>query len=112
MKINNKEFPTKFGLNQSILYCELRGINITQMNEEFAGFVNGEHTGGEIRDLIWSSLKDGARVAKVDFPYTNLDVGDWMEDISAEEMTSFIEEMAGDLPKAKANSKKKVVQKK
>ena len=112
MKINNKEYPTKMGLNQSILYCELRDINITQMNEEISSFGTGDYTGGEFRDLVWSALKDGARFNKVEFPYSNLDVGDWIEDMKSEDMEGFITELAGTMPKAKpSTSKKKVVQK-
>ena len=112
MKIGNKEYPTKFGINQSILYCEQRNVSISKMQEEFDAFAKGTHNGGELRDLIWSALKDGARVAKVDFPFSNTDVGDWMEDIDAGEIQNMLEDMLGDLPKAKkADAKKKVITK-
>lgn len=111
MNINNKEYPVKFGMNQSILYCELRGINITQMNTEFSNMAKGKSTGAELRDLIWSALKDGARFNKVPFEATNLDVGDWLEGLDPKEVTAFIEDMVGTLPKAKAMVKKKVTRK-
>lgn len=113
MNIGNKERPVKMGLNQSILYCELRGINITQMNTEFTSFANGKHTGAEIRDLIWSALKDGARKEGTEFNYTNLDVGDWIEDLEPNSITEFIKGMAETMPKAKAKpvNKKKAPQK-
>lgn len=111
MNINNTEYPIKFGMNQSILYCELRGISITEMNAEFGKMADGKFTGAELRDLIWSALKDGARYAKQEFPFTNYDVGDWMEDLKADAITDFIEEMSGTLPKPKKESKKKVATK-
>lgn len=111
MKIGGKERPIKFGINQSVLYCELRKINITQMNAEIASFASGEYTGGEFRDLMWSALKDGARVKKEVFDFDNLDVGDWIEELDSKDMEAFIIEMSGTLPKASA-SKKKVTPKK
>lgn len=112
MKINNKEYPTKMGLNQSILYCELRDISITQMNEEFSNFATGKYTGSEIRDLIWSALKDGARFNKAEFEHSNLDVGDWMENLEEGEMERFMEELGSSMPKTKSTAiKKKVVKK-
>ena len=107
MKIGDKDYLLKFGLNQSILYCELRGISITQMNEDFASFANGTHTGSEIRDLIWSALKDGARFNKTEFKYNNFDVGDIMEEIDPTEITNALKTMAGTLPKVKKGVDKK-----
>ena len=110
MNIGGLDRPIKMGLNQSIAYCELRGISITQMNKEFKRFTDGMHSGSEVRDLIWSALKDGARKAKVEFPYDNLDVGDWIEDIKPEAVIEFINKLSTTLPKAdgRPNSKKKV----
>lgn len=101
MKIGGKEHKLKFGLNQSILYCELRKISVNQMNEEFASFADGTYNGSEIRDLLWSALKDGARVAKKPFNKTNYDIGDLMENMSEAEMSSFLLEMADSMPKPK-----------
>jgi len=104
IKIGGEERPIKFGMNQSILYTELRGISVTKMNEEFASFGDGTFNGSEIRDLIWSSLADGARVEGLDFEYTNLDVGDWMEDSEPDFLEKFMVELMKTLPK---ESKKK-----
>ena len=109
MKIAGKEYPIKLGLNQSIEYCELRGITINQMNDDFTRMANGEGTGSEIRDLLWSVLKDGARVAGTKFTMSNYDVGDLIEAMSTDEMTEFMEELAGSMPKKQPNAKKKAV---
>jgi len=110
MKINDKEYKVSFGLNQSIEYCKLRGISITEMNNEYKKLANGLGDGSEIRDLIWSSLKDGARKEKVDFELTNLDVGDLIENMSSEEMEKWILELKETLPDLR--DKKKVIHKK
>lgn len=106
MKIGNKERSVKFGLNQSILYCELRGISITQMNADFSRLVAGGN-GSEIRDLIWSALKDGARFNKEEFDHDNFDVGDWMETIEEGELAKFLDELVESMPKSKKVTKKK-----
>jgi len=80
------------------------------MNNEFKRMSNGESTGAELRDLIWSALKDGARFNKVEFNNTNLDVGDWLEDLNPDEVVSFINDMTNTLPKSKVKDiKKKIV---
>lgn len=105
MKIGGKDRPIKFGLNQSILYCELRKINISEMNKDFSKIANGG-TGSEIRDLVWSALKDGARYEKTDFKFTNLDVGDWFDSIEEGEMEKFLQELLDSMPNKDVKKKK------
>ena len=114
MKIKGKEYPLNFGINQSILYCELRGINITEMNEEITKLSSGDYTGGEFRDLMWSAMKDGARRAKIKFELDNYDVGDLMENMGEDEITAFVKEMSDTLPDRRddGDSKKKVTNRK
>ena len=91
MKIGNKERPIKFGINQTDLFCEHRGIGLGDYYKQFtenahlAGF-------GVIRDLLWSALKDGARQAGEEFTFDNLTIGDWMDEDPVKFMT---ETMAG-----------------
>ena len=105
MKIGGKERKIKCGMNQSILYCELSDISITQMNKEFVNLTTSN--GSEIRDLVWSALKDGARIKKEAFEYTNFDVGDWMEDLNEKDLEDFIKDMTDTLPKSKKKVKTK-----
>ena len=110
MIIGGKERPIKIGLNQSIIYCELRGISITKMNDDFVKLANGSGTGAEVRDLIWSALKDGARKAKEPFEVDNFEVGDWLEEMEPEQMATFMNDLASSMPKVRAGKgKKKVV---
>jgi len=101
MKIGNKDRKLKFGMNQSILYCEIRDISLTQMNKELTKITDG--TGSELRDLIWSALKDGARVSKEKFEYSNFDVGDWLEELDSKEIESALNMLIESMP-----SKKKI----
>ena len=107
--INGEEYPISFGLNQTILYCEKRDISVNEYNEQLAKLADG--SGSELRDLIWSALKDGARRAKEEFKLDEYDVGDMLEEMSAEDINSIIEIMVGTMPdtKAKDTDKKKVV---
>ena len=99
MKIGGKDRPIKFGVNQSIEYCELRKCSITQMNKDITNLGNGNGDLSVMRDFIWSALKEGARRKGEDFKYTTYDVGDWLEDFSETEMTEFFEELVASMPK-------------
>ncbi len=105
--IGGKEFPMKWGLNQSMFYCELRGISIDEMNKQF-GKISDDIS--ILRDLLWSAFKDGARVNKTEFSLSNYDIADVMEELEGDEMTTLISTMTATLPKPKATKKKKAVE--
>ena len=94
MKIGNEERPVAFGMNAYILYCELRECSITDMSEDFKRIGEGKGTGSEIRDVLWASLKDGARKAGQNFGFSNYDVGDWMDDLDQKELAKFFTNLA------------------
>ena len=105
--VDGKEYTISWGLNQSIEYCNLRSIDITQMNEDYANIGKDISI---VRDLMWSAFKDGARIKDVEFTMTTYDVGDMLETMSSEEVSSFIATMVDTLPKVnKELSKPKVV---
>ena len=106
MNIGGKNRPIKVGVNQSILYCRLRDVPINQIDEDIKKIANGTSNGSEIRDLIWAALKDGARKAKQEFEYTPEDVGDWMEDVTKDDIAGFMSELVGTAPKKKSAKKK------
>ncbi len=109
MKLGGKSYTTSWGMNQSIEYCELRGISITQMNKDLAKIATD--SGAVLRDLIWSSLKDGARKDKVELELTNFDIGDLLEDIKPGEIENFMAGMTATMPKVREkDTKKKIVQ--
>ena len=114
MNIGNKDRPIKFGINQTDLFCELRGITLKDYYELLAKFETGEYMFGDIRDLVWSALKDGARQAKTEFTLDRFDVGDMMDENPTEIIAQTLTELVGTLPKATDNgttAKKKVTAK-
>ncbi len=96
MNIGGEDRPLKFGLNQTIEFCTLREISVTQYSNDINAITNGGN-GSQIRDLIWSALKEGARQDKKSFDYTNFDVGDWMETLAPDELKLALTQMAGTL---------------
>jgi hypothetical protein len=108
MKIGGKDRAVKFGINQSVIYCELRNCSITQMNKDIADLGAGSGDVGVMRDFIYSALKEGARKAGEPFDFTNYDVGDWLENFDESEMESFFKELVDSMPKAKEGKKKAV----
>lgn len=107
MKIGKKDRKLKFGLNQSILYCNALGVDISDMDDTFNNMANGKGSGSELRALIWSALKDGARVEKSEFNYSLEDVGDWLDDIEADEVANAIKELSATLAKGGGKASKK-----
>ena len=103
-EVNGVEYPMKWGLNQSMFYCELRKCSIDQMNEELRE-ISSDMT--VLRDILWSAFKDGARVAKKEFDLTNYDIADLMEEMSVEEMEKMVESMTETLPRPRESKKKK-----
>ena len=107
MNIGGKERKLKFGINQSITYCEILNIDISDMDESFQRMANGKGTGTELRALFYSALKDGARIEKSEFNYTVEDIGDWLDEVTPEEIQVAIGEMVSTLAKGKNVAKKK-----
>ena len=110
INIGGEERPLKFGLQQSISYCEMRNVSINEMQDELGKLVDGKGTGAEIRDLLYSALKDGARVDKKPFDFTPEDVADWIEEINPEELKKAFSVMGSSMPdKDMSLGKQKVV---
>ena len=111
MQIGGKERPLKFGINQTDLFCEVRGIKLKDYYTLLATFETGEYMYGDIRDLVWSALKDGARQAGEEFELDRMQVGDLMDEDPAKYISETLEALMGSLPKPTENgsAKKKKV---
>ena len=101
--IGGKEMPMKWGLNQSMFYCELRGVSIDVMNEQLKTISSDMSV---LRDVLWSAFKDGARIAKQEFELTNYDIADLMEVMTEDEMNALVDKMVETLPKPNLSKKK------
>jgi hypothetical protein len=107
MEIGGKERPLKFGINQTDLFCELRGIDLQQYYSLLAGFESGNYTFGVIRDLIWSALKDGARQTGEPLEADQFTVGDWMDEDPARYISEALTHLVESMPKASENGSAK-----
>ena len=79
--IGGKKRPVKFGMNQTIIFNQYRGIMLKDYAELFTvdKLKAMEIDGSEMRDLLWSALADGARYKKQKFDATPETVGDWVD---------------------------------
>ena len=107
MNIGGKERPLKFGINQTDIFCELKGIKLGDYYKLLEGFSKGNWMFGDMRDLLYSGLKDGARQAKEPFDIDRYTVGDWMDDDPAKYIAETMEQITGSLPKPTDNGSKK-----
>jgi hypothetical protein len=107
LAIGGKKRPVKFGINQTELFCKLRGIGAG----EYFGFlkdrfVGAKGDGGEFRDLLWSALKDGARVQGLEFEYDSKAVGDWMDGMKQADFKPMMDAFYDSLPIPDESKKK------
>ena len=107
MNIGGIERPIKFGINQTDMFCELRGIKLKDYYALLAGFETGNYMYGDIRDLVWSALKDGARQQGEEFDLSKYDVGDLMDADPAKYIAETLEALVGSLPKPTQNGSTK-----
>jgi hypothetical protein len=102
--------PVHFGVNQTILYCETKGITISDYDKDVAAMASGNISGRETRLLLWSCLVDGARLSGVDFDADEQTVGDWMDEVDPDEVQKAIDDFAKQMVKkgkSNDNAKKK-----
>lgn len=112
VRIGGKLRPVKFGTNQTIVFCQLRGITLKDYAETFKQerLDNYSVDGSESRDLIWSALKDGARYKNQDFEYKPEDIGDWLDNVDESELKKMFSAIV--TPTIEKPAKKKVSQQK
>lgn len=82
--IGGKKRPVKFGMNQTIIFNQHRGITLKDYAELFTAdkLKSMNIDGSEMRDLLWSALADGARYKNQKFDATPETVGDWIDEAS------------------------------
>lgn len=109
VKIGGKDRPIKFGTNQSSRYCEIRDIDLPQMQDELSDLANSD--GSAIRDLLYSALWAGCKTAKIEVDFDRYDLGDWIDEMDQKEMDKAFQFLINSEPKAeegegKADGKK------
>jgi hypothetical protein len=103
IRINEVEYPVRFGLNALRLYCSSRKIDFEQFQREIPEMVNGTISFDSIEKLallIQSGVKDGIRKEKTKQELPTIeDVIDLFE--NAEEFAKAMELFASSLPQPK-----------
>jgi hypothetical protein len=110
--LGGKSRPVKFGTNQTILFCHLRGCTLKDYTEIFKKerLNSYEVDGSEARDLMWSALKDGARFRGQEFENTPEDVADWLDEVDELEVKKMFASIV--TPTVREDKKKVRIQKK
>lgn len=82
-EINGEKYGLKFNSNCFRLFSELKGIELYQLGEvnDFEG----------IRDLIWCAGCAWAFLQKKEFPFTHLEIENWLDDLDDSEMAKITE---------------------
>lgn len=84
--IGGKVRMLKFGTNATAMFCQIHKIGLGG----FATLFSAENLSpAHYRDLIYCALCSGARKTGVDF--STEDVGDWIDDLSEEQLASIFD---------------------
>lgn len=90
----------RFGINCTALYCELRASDLHDFENDFDNkrVREGKTDPACIRDITWAALKEGERwrisqgqLHYVIKPFSNEDVGVWLDDMSLDDKNDFAE---------------------
>ncbi len=82
--------PFKFGFNAIDIFCRERSITLAQFTGRLDEFGKGAATPGELRDIIYAGLAGGALACGLPVTFTAIAVGDWMDELQAEELTKLV----------------------
>ena len=99
--LGGQERPLKFGTNATFLFCQKRGIKLSEFSTIFAPdkLAANEIDGSEIRDLIWAGLVAGAKSQKLEVDFDEWDVGDWLDEMS--DPSTILSKIGEDVPAKK-----------
>ena len=81
--INGEKYGLKFNSNCFRLFSELKGIELHEIGllNDFEG----------IRDLIWCAGRAWAALTVAEFPFTQLQIENWLDDLDDAEMARIVE---------------------
>ena len=88
VEMGGKARVLKFGTNATALFCQLHSIGLG----DFASYFSPERmTPAHYRDLIYCALASGARKNKEALDFSPEDVGDWIDDLSEEQLAGIFD---------------------
>jgi len=107
--IGGKKRPIKYGTNSTAILCEIRGITLKDMTNMFSEqkIKDNEITGGEVRDLVFAGLTSGAYSKGEEPDFNRYQVGDWIDEMDADELIKAFEVMGASQPQGSNVTKKK-----
>lgn len=99
VELLGEQYHVKFGTNQTAIFCDLQKCDLKKYYSIIPNLATMELGGSELRDLLYSALKDGCRVAKKDFSLTVEEVADLLDVLIQEEPAKLAEVFAIMAPK-------------
>lgn len=87
INIGGQPRPVSYGFNALAKFQEMSGLSLAELTS-----LNASSMG--LKSMIqfaWVGLYDGARKAKMEFPFTIEDVGDWLDEDSEAFVAMFSE---------------------
>lgn len=100
--IGGAERTLKFGTNATAHFCELYGVGLGQIGAMFAP---ESLTPAHFRDLIWCALVSGARVSGQPFTHSREEVGDWLDELTPDELAGVFSVIQASAPQGEAGGK-------
>ncbi len=76
--IGGQERPFHVGTNQGDIFCRLQNLSLAEYAATFVGIA--QMSLGKQRDFLYSALAAGAERAGAPLDFTNLVVGDWIDE--------------------------------
>jgi hypothetical protein len=85
---DGKKIPLYFGTWSLARFCEVNGnLSLTQMQQTFANDISYKH----VLSLLLCGAEHYARKNKKPFDYTDVDAGDWLDEIGGLESEKSLE---------------------
>lgn len=108
IELDGVTYPVKFGTAQTRDYCKALGCELKDYNALLTEkLFKLETSGEEVITLVWSALKQGARVEGTEFTLSQDDVADLIDYMNANahkwtELFGILQDATGEAPRPNA----------
>lgn len=100
--IDGVKYPIYMSVNATAVYCDLRGVSLADYYSDLIAMLTGKSSPSVIRDIIYSCVKEGCRKEGQTLEIDNYAVGEFMDNMSAEDVKLILDAIAESLPKQEA----------
>ena len=83
LQVADREVLLKFGTNSTAVFCEKHDISLQEFQNRFSA---DQLQIRDIRDFIWAAAVAGAHATDREIDFDRWDVGDWIDELSQEEL--------------------------